>query len=161
MVACTHLNNDNAAAAAAVTPMVDNDNEPAPENCPVANETVVGVDDIFSGWLHSGICEHRSTVCQDSKPELKFWMSSETEPTNLCLFEAFFFKDYIKKTIIPSTNKNLKGTDAIPVHYGEFLRWLVLWLLMLTMICPQYHQFWATHPIDAFKGTPLWLLDVA
>ena len=82
-------------------------------------------------------------------------MSSETEPANLCLFEAFSFKDYIKNTIIPTTNKNLEGTGAIPVHYGEFLRWVGLWLLMLTMIGPQHHQFWAMHPIDAFKGTPL------
>ena len=157
LVVHTHLNNDEAAVAVVVmAPMVDDDNEPAPENHPVANKTVVGVDDIFSGWSYSGVCEHRSTVHQDSKQELKFWMSSETEATNLCLFEAFFFKDYIKNTIIPSTNKNLEGTGAIPVHYGKFLRWLGLWLLMLMMIGPQHHQFWVTHPIDAFKGTPLW-----
>ena len=85
LVAHTHLNNDKAAVAAVVmAPIINNDNEPAPENHPVANETMVGVDDIFSGWSHSGICECRSTVChQDSKPELKFWTSSETEPTNL------------------------------------------------------------------------------
>ena len=153
LVVHTHLNNDNTAAVVVAVPMVDDDNEPAPENCPVANETV---DDIFSGWSHSGICEHRSTVHQDSQPELKFWMSSETEATNLCLFEVFFFKDYIKNTIIPTTNKNLEGTGALPVHYGKFLRWLGLWLLMSTMIGPQHHQFWVTHTIDAFKGTSLW-----
>ena len=48
-VAHTHLNNDDAAAAVAVATMV-------------ANETVDSVDAIFSGWLHSGICECRSTV---------------------------------------------------------------------------------------------------
>ena len=152
LVACTHLDNDNTAVVAAA-PMVDNDNEPAPENHPVANETVDGVDAFFTGWLHSGICECRSTVCQDSQPELKFWTSSETEPTNLCLFKVFFFKDYIKN---PTTNKNLEDTGTIPVHYGKFLRWLGLWLLMSTMIGPQYHQFWVMHPIDEFKGAPLW-----
>ena len=149
---CTHLDNDNAAVAVAAASMVHDDNEPAPENCPLANETV---DDIFSGWLNSGICECRSTVHWDSQPELKFWTSSETEPTNLCLL-AFFFKDYIKNTIIPTTNKNLEGTGTLPVHYGKFLRWLGLWLLKSTMIGPQCHQLWVTHPIDAFKGTPLW-----
>ena len=83
----TYLDNDYAAAVVVAVPMVDDDNEPAPENCPVANETV---GDIFSGWLHSGICEHRSTVHQDSQPELKFRMSSETEPTNLYLFEVLY-----------------------------------------------------------------------
>ena len=43
----------------------------------------------------------------------------------------------------------------IPVHYGEFLTWLGLWLFMSMMIGPQHHQFRATHPIDAFKGAPL------
>ena len=70
-----------------LTTMVDDDNEPAQANCPVANETI---GDIFSGWLHSGSCEHRSTVHQDAQPELKFRMSSETEPTNLCLFEVIY-----------------------------------------------------------------------
>ena len=102
LVAHTHLNNDNTAAVVVAAPMVDDDNEPAPENHPVANETV---GEILSGWLHHDICECRSTVCQDSQPELKFWMSSETEPTNLCLFEVFFFKDYIKNTIIPQQTR--------------------------------------------------------
>ena len=92
MVVHTHLNNNDAAVAAVVACMVDNDNEPGPENCPVANETVDDVDDIFHGWLHSGICECRSTVHQDSQAELNFWTSSETEPTNLYLLEALFFK---------------------------------------------------------------------
>ena len=60
LVVHTHLDNDDAALARAAAPMVDDNNEPAPENCPVADENVGG--DIFSGWSHSGICEHRSTV---------------------------------------------------------------------------------------------------
>ena len=47
-----HLDNNEEAIAAAAAPMVDDDNEPAPENQPNPNETV---DDIFSGWYHSGI----------------------------------------------------------------------------------------------------------
>ena len=35
--------------ASAAAPIVDNDNEPAPENCPSHGEMV---DDIFSGWTH-------------------------------------------------------------------------------------------------------------
>ena len=38
--------------ASAAAPMVDYDNEPAPENHQSNGETV---DDIFSGWMHSGI----------------------------------------------------------------------------------------------------------
>ena len=54
-------------------------------------------------------------------------------------------------TIIPTTNKNLEGTGTLPVHYG-----IGLLLLMSTMIGPQCNQCWVMHPIDAFKGSPLW-----
>ena len=33
LVVCTHLDNDDEAAARVAAPMVDNDNKPAPENC--------------------------------------------------------------------------------------------------------------------------------
>ena len=41
-------------------PMVDNDNEPALENEPAAEGAPV--DDIFSGWGHSGVCYRKSLV---------------------------------------------------------------------------------------------------
>ena len=45
--------------ASAAAPMVDDDNEPGPENCLLNGETV---DDIFSGWMHSGICERKDPI---------------------------------------------------------------------------------------------------
>ena len=87
---------------------------------------------------------------------MKFWKSSEAEPSNLDLFEGFFFSAYIKTTILPKTNNNLhRGHDQL--QYGEFLQWLGLWLLMSTMVGPQQHEFWAAYPINAFRGAPLHL----
>ena len=146
-----NLDNDDAAAAAAAAPMVDDDNKPAPENRPQLNEAV---GDIFSEWGHSGICARRSTIRNNPKPEMKFWKSSEAEPSNLDLFEGFFFSAYIKTTILPKTNNNLHhGHDQL--QYGEFLQWLGLWLLMSTMVGPQRHEYWAAYPINAFRGAPL------
>ena len=54
-----HLDIDEEAITAPAAPMVDDNNEPAPENQHNPNKTV---DDIFSGWYHSGICHHRSTI---------------------------------------------------------------------------------------------------
>ena len=48
-----NLDNNDATAAAAAAPMVDGDNELAPENCPNPNEAV---GDIFGKWGHSRIC---------------------------------------------------------------------------------------------------------
>ena len=85
---------------------------------------------------------------------MKFWKSSEAEPSNLDLFEGFFFLAYIKTTILPKTNNNLHhGHDQL--QYGEFLQWLGLWLLMSTMVGPQRHEYWAAYPINAFRGAPL------
>ena len=145
------MDNDDATAAAAAAPMVDDDNEPAPENRPQPNEAV---GDIFSEWGHSGICVRRSTIRNNPKPVMKFWKSSEAEPSNLDLFEGFFFSAYIKTTILPKTNNNLHhGHDQL--QYGEFLQWLGLWLLMSTMVGPQRYEYWGAYPINAFRGAPL------
>ena len=109
LVVCTHLDNDDAAPVAVAVSMVDNDNEPTPENHPVANETV---DDIFSGWSYSGICECRSTNSSLRFPTRAEVLDIFRDRTNksVSLFEAFFFKDYtFKNTIIPTTNKKLGG----------------------------------------------------
>ena len=69
-----NLDNDDTTTAAAAAPMVDDDNKPASENCPNPNEEV---GDNFGKWGHSGICVPRSTICNNPKPEMKFWKSSE------------------------------------------------------------------------------------
>ena len=54
LIGCNHSDHDEEVMATAAASMVDDDNEPAPENQhPNENETV---DDIFSGWTHSGFC---------------------------------------------------------------------------------------------------------
>ena len=49
--------------ASAAPPMVDNDSELAPENHPLNGETV---DDIFSGWMHLGICERKALISRNA-----------------------------------------------------------------------------------------------
>ena len=55
--------------ASAAAQMVDNDNEPAPENHPSHGEPV---DTICSGWMHSGICKRKALISWNTKPELSF-----------------------------------------------------------------------------------------
>ena len=62
--------------ASAAAPIVDDDNEPTPENCPLLGEMV---DDIFSGWTHSGICKRRALISRNTKPELTFWMNKSVD----------------------------------------------------------------------------------
>ena len=64
-----YLDADDYMVAGAAAPMVDDDNEPAPENVPVAAKHS---NDIFSGWEHSGICHHCCMIQQNPKCVLKF-----------------------------------------------------------------------------------------
>ena len=50
--------------AAAAAPMVNDDNEPDPKNVPVAAEAL---NNIISGWEHSGICHHHCMIQQNPK----------------------------------------------------------------------------------------------
>ena len=52
LIGCNHLDHHEEVMPTAAASMTDDDNQPAPENQPNPSETV---DDIFSGWTHSGI----------------------------------------------------------------------------------------------------------
>ena len=145
------MDTEEIGVASAAAPMVDDDNEPAPENRPTNGETV---DDIFSGWTHSGICERKALISRNAKPELSFWTNKSVEPSNLQIWEGLFVTSFIKRVILPQTNNNLPVGEK-QVQYGEFLRWIGLWMLMGTLIGPQRNEFWATHTINAFHGAPL------
>ena len=91
-------------------PMVDNDNKPALENKPAADGAPV--DDIFYGWGHSGVCYRKSLVQGNAVPQLTFWSSGECEPSNLQLFEGFFFTTFVKHTIIPENKQKNSWTKT-------------------------------------------------
>ena len=155
LVGRQHLDQDDEVAAAAATPMVDDDNEPAPENTPIPSAPMS--PDIFSPWGHSGICYHCSLMLVNANPKQKFWTTVGEDPSNLQLFEGYFFTSFIKDVIIPQTNKTLAEQSNNQLTYGEFLHWLGLWFLMATMIGPQCNESWVMYPISAFKGAPLCL----
>ena len=139
IMACAgnNLDADDYMVAAGAAPMVDDDNEPAPENVPVAVEAV---NDIFSGWEYSGVCHCCCMIQQNPKAALKIWTTRDGQPSNIQLFERLFFMPFIKSVILTQTNKNLPGGEK-NVTYGEFIWWIHLWLLMLTLIGPQRCDF--------------------
>ena len=150
LVGWQHLDQDDDVVAAAAAPMVNDDNELALENTPIPNAPMA--PDIFSPLGHSGICYHCSLMSVNANPKQKFWTTVGEDPSNLQLFMSF-----INDVIIPQTNKNLAEQSNNQLTCGEFLCWLGLWFLMATIIGPQCNEFWATYPINAFKGAPLHL----
>ena len=149
-----NLDNDDIIVVIVAAPMADDDNQPDPENLPSTEDSTGATDDIMGLWTHRDICKRKATIQRNDKPELTFWTLSLSNPSNLNLFEWLFFFSFIKTTIFPLTNQNLPHGEK-PILYGEFFRWIGLWMLMGTILSPQKREFWATSPIDYFHGAPL------
>ena len=151
-----NLDNDDIIGVMVAAPMIDDNNQPAPENLASTEDATGATDDIMGLWTHSGICKWKATIQHNAKPELTLWTSSLSNLSNLNLFKGLFFSSFIKTTILPQTNQNLPHGEK-PILYGEFLCWIGLWMLMGTIVGPQKQEFWATSPIDTFHEAPLCL----
>ena len=82
--------------------MVDNDNQPLPENIPTPAEEAQDAPQFFSTWEHSGDCYH--CLARGHKHKARLSLYTDVKPTIQQLFEMFFFKQYVEGIIIPQTN---------------------------------------------------------
>ena len=134
------LDSDNANIVQQILPgMVDNDNQPLPENIPTPAKEGQDAPQFFSTWEHSGDCYHCLAGGHKHKACLSF--HTDVKPTIQQLFKMFFFKPYVEGIIIPQTNICLRKEKHCPVSYGEFLHWLGLWFLMATINSPDHTDF--------------------
>ena len=130
--------------------VVDNDNDPLPENLLPQDNTVNTNACVYEEWGHSGICHRRKDVSNVINPQLKVSDSSKNF-SRVELFELLFITDYIKKVILININENITGDR---VTYGEFLRWLGIWFLICTVIGPSRESFFLNQPCDEFSEAP-------
>ena len=150
----TTLDSDDANLVCQILPgMVDDDNQPLPENIPTPAEEGKDAPQFFSTWEHSGDCYRSLAGGRKHKARLSIY--TDVKPTIQQLFEMFFFKQYVEGIIIPQTNIRLRQEKHRPVSYGEFLHWLGLWLLMATINGPDRTDFWSLGEVDCFVGAPL------
>ena len=68
-----HLDNDNIIGVMAAAPMIDENNQPAPENRLSTEDSTGATNDIMGLWTHSGICKRKATIQRNVKPEFNFW----------------------------------------------------------------------------------------
>ena len=102
----TTLDSDNANLVCQILPgMVDDDNQPLPENIPTPAEEVQDAPQFFSTWEHSGDCYRCGAGGRKHKAHLSIY--TDVKPTIQQLFEMFFFKQYVEGIIIPQTNIHL------------------------------------------------------
>ena len=148
------LDSDDANLVWQILPgMVDDDNQPLPENIPTPAEEGQDAPQFFSTWDHSGDCYH--CLAGGYKHKARLSLYTDMKPTIQQLFEMFFFKQYVEGIIIPQTNICLQKEKHRPVSYGEFLHWLGLWFLMSTINGPDRPDFWSMGEVDCFIGAPL------
>ena len=104
--------------------VIDDDNEPAPENIPIANEVIPSI--LEQAWGHDGICFRHLLNVTNQKAPLHFPIDPTENDLNLQLFEGLLPKDYLREVILVKTNKKLKD----PLLYGELIQWIGIWVLV-------------------------------
>ena len=150
----SQLDSDDANLVEQILPgMVDNDNQPLPENIPTPAKEGQDAPQFFSTWEHSGSCD--DCIAGGHKHKACLSLTTDVKPTIQQLFEMFFFKPYVVGIIIPQTNICLKKEKHCPDSYGEFLHWLGLWFLMATINGPEYINFLSMGEVDCFVGAPM------
>ena len=147
------LDSNNANLVWQILPgMVDDDNQPLPENIPTPAEEGQDAPQFFSTWEHSGDCYHCLAGGRKHKACLSLY--TDVKPTIQQMFKMFFFKQCVEGIIIPQTIYTCEKKDC-PVSYGEFLLWLGLWFLMATINGPDRPDFRSMGEDDCFIHAPL------
>ena len=97
------LDSDNANLVRHILPgMVDDDNQPLPENIPTPDKEGQDTRQFFSTWEHSGDCYCCLAGGRKHKAHLSLY--TDMKPTIQQLFEMFSSKPYVEGIIIPQTN---------------------------------------------------------
>ena len=143
--------NDLIAALTGVVEIDDN-NEPAPENIPVP-ESATTSPILHLSWGHSGFCLRKQEGLSNNPAELSSPVDTTRNDINLHLFERLFPQQYVEDVIIVEMDKKLKH----PCLYGEFVRWIGIWVLISTVNGCDRCAFWLTKVISIYEGAPFWL----
>ena len=85
--------------------------------------------------------------------KLNFGIDTTADDIYVQLFEGLFPANLLDM-MVTEMNKKISGD---PLTYGELLKWIGLWVLMLTVDGSDEWSFWPTHDIDIFLGAPFCL----
>ena len=85
---------------------------------------------LSSAWRHTGFCYRKSQNLGDSWARLNFPVDPTRNGYYVQLFEGLFPKQVLT-VVIDKVNENMHGEDDLT--YGEFLWWIGMWVLMLTV----------------------------
>ena len=131
--------------------IVDNDNEPAPENIPTATTqlgTICPETGLLQGqrWHWNGICNRKAATNRRASASFNRWM-----PTDDSFFDVFLHwmpVDFLENTMVVGTSTLLKEAGESETSLGELLVFLGLWLLMATVIGFTRRDFFSSCEYD-------------
>ncbi len=147
----TLQSDDVAVVAAALNGhfMIDDDNEPAPENVPEVNNSNDEECAYAEEWGHGGVCFAKANGSSHHLPRLKNH-SRDLKLTRLQLFEVFFPVKFVKEVLLPELNKKVDKD----VSYGEFLQFLGIWYRVATTAGYNIRDFWSRVKPPGVRDTP-------
>ena len=127
---------------------VDDDRLPAPENTP-RNTGKTDQPVYKEGWKWYGVDHRRASGCRRDAAKLD-GMNKEfiSVLTYLTAFELFLPKTFVVEILLVETNKTIKGPD---LDFGEFLRFIGIWLLMTSNPGTNRADYFSENPIDIFS----------
>jgi Transposase IS4 len=134
--------------------MVDDDNEPVPENnaAPVPVPVQQGQTVPAVNWNIPASCTRRMIGAGYSKARFKNVDSSVvSKMTDLSLFQLLFPMEYVESVIIAETSKKLKQG---PLTKNEFFVWIGLWFYMGCHMGFRRRDWWAQTEPNINHGAP-------
>jgi hypothetical protein len=132
--------------------IVDDDNEPAPENIPPARVNNNRQEPPERVWGWSGIDHRKQANGLRSSARINCLSGIALQgATTLTMFLLFFPRKFLEDVILAETNKKIKG---MPITFGEMLRFLGLWLYMGTLKGFRRSDYWSSKPISMYEGAP-------
>lgn len=138
--------------------MVDNDNEPAPENVPELQEEEEATNEQQT-WGWSGADQRKLFGAEDLPPKMNGLRGVALETITFTgMFLTFFPRIFLEHTIMKETNKKLEKD----LTFGEFLIFIGIWLVM-SYSSPgnlDRREFWAKTKPSREGGAPFRLNDL-
>ena len=130
---------------------VDDDNDPAEENVPAATQPTKDTLEStgYQQWDSKQSCNRKAEGHVEENPRLLKNPLSLTRLGYICLFLP---QHFIKETVITKTSAHI---DGAALSFGEFLRYIGLWLLMASQLKANVREYFSTSNIDPYSSNAL------
>jgi hypothetical protein len=132
--------------------VVDDDNEPAPENVPTPDNDNLEATDAGLQWGWGRIAHRKQANGQATRAHINCLSGIALQGAMLLTMLLLFLpRKFLEDVILIETNKKIQGSA---VTFGEFLRFLGLFLYMSTLSGYRRSDYWSSKPISMLEGAP-------